>query len=55
MIDGIYKTGEYMAITHTFVSTKSDGGDSSLVKPSDWNGDHTGGVIAQPQLSKFRA
>jgi hypothetical protein len=28
-------------ITHTKVSAKSDGGDSSLVLPSDWNADHT--------------
>lgn len=30
-----------MSITHTFVSSKSDGGDSTLVKPSDWNASHT--------------
>lgn len=28
-------------ITHTKVSAKSDGTDSSLVLPSDWNADHT--------------
>lgn len=29
-----------MAITHNFISAKSDGGDATLVKPSDWNADH---------------
>lgn len=30
-----------MAITHSKVSAVSDGGDTSLVRPSDWNDDHT--------------
>lgn len=30
-----------MAIKHTFVSAKADGADTSLVRPSDWNADHT--------------
>ena len=29
-----------MSITHAKVSAISDGGDSSLVQPSDWNADH---------------
>jgi hypothetical protein len=29
-----------MAITHAFVSGKADGGDSSLVQPSNWNAAH---------------
>lgn len=29
-----------MAVTHSFVSAKSDGGDATLVKPSNWNADH---------------
>lgn len=29
-----------MSVTHTFVSSKSDGDDDSLVQPSDWNADH---------------
>lgn len=29
-----------MGITHSFTSTKNDGGDTSLIKPSDWNADH---------------
>lgn len=29
-----------MAIKHTFVSAKSDGADTSLVRPSNWNEDH---------------
>jgi len=32
-----------MSITHTFVSEKDDGADETLVRPSDWNADHTGG------------
>lgn len=28
-------------IKHSFASAKSDGGDSTLVKPSDWNAEHT--------------
>jgi hypothetical protein len=30
-----------MGIKHTFVSGKSDSSDSSLVRPSNWNDDHT--------------
>lgn len=29
-----------MPITHAFVSGKSDGGDTTLVRPSNWNADH---------------
>lgn len=29
-----------MGITHSKVSAKSDGGDATLVRPSDWNGNH---------------
>lgn len=28
-------------IKHSFTSAKSDGGDATLVKPSDWNAEHT--------------
>lgn len=35
-----------MPITHSKVSAKSDGGDSSLVLPSDWNADHVTGEYA---------
>ena len=31
-----------MAITHTKVSAVADGGDTDLVRPVDWNADHTG-------------
>jgi hypothetical protein len=31
-----------MPITHSFVSAISDGGDTSLVRPSDWNAAHSG-------------
>ncbi|MFZ9272090.1 MAG: hypothetical protein ACO24B_01600 [Ilumatobacteraceae bacterium] len=29
-----------MPIKHSFVSSKADGADTSLVRPSDWNADH---------------
>lgn len=31
-----------MPIKHAFVSAKSDGADTTLVRPSNWNADHTG-------------
>jgi len=42
-----------MAITHSKVSAKGDGGDSSLVRPSDWNDDHAigNGTITEAHLS----
>lgn len=30
-----------MAVTHAKVSAKADGGDATLVLPSDWNASHT--------------
>lgn len=35
-----------MAIKHAFVSSKADGADTSLVRPSNWNADHVidGGI-----------
>lgn len=30
-----------LSLTHTFVSGKADGGDTSLVRPSNWNAEHT--------------
>ena len=33
-----------MAIKHAFTSEKSDGGDATLVRPSNWNADHTGRI-----------
>ena len=30
-----------MPITHAFTSTKTDDNDASLVRPSDWNAEHT--------------
>ncbi len=30
-----------MPVKHSFTSGKSDGGDATLVRPSDWNADHT--------------
>lgn len=29
-----------MSVTHSFVSAKTDGADTSVVRPSDWNDDH---------------
>ena len=29
-----------MPIKHAFTSAKSDGGDATLVRPSDWNAGH---------------
>lgn len=40
-----------MAITHTFVSGKSDGADTSLVRPSNWNADHTIGDLGAATAS----
>jgi len=31
-----------MAIKHAFTSAKSDPADTTLIKPSNWNADHTG-------------
>jgi len=44
-----------MPITHTFVSAKADGVDGTLVRPTDWNAAHVGGLSnvvedATPQL-----
>jgi hypothetical protein len=30
-----------MAINHAFQSNQSDGADTTLVRPSNWNADHT--------------
>lgn len=30
-----------MAVTHAFTSAKADGGDTTLVQPSNWNANHT--------------
>jgi hypothetical protein len=37
-----------MPITHAKVSAKSDGGDATLVLPSDWNAAHSGVFAGQP-------
>jgi hypothetical protein len=41
-----------MAVKHSFQSLKSDGADSSLVKPSNWNADHT--IEFGDLMNKFR-
>ncbi len=30
-----------MPVKHKFVSAKSDGGDATLIRPSNWNDDHS--------------
>lgn len=42
-----------MAITHTKVSGKTDGGDTTLVQPSDWNADHSipNGTSTAPSIA----
>ena len=42
-----------MAIKHAFTSEKSDGSDSTVVRPSDWNADHVGFYEAFPVDSVF--
>jgi len=31
-------------IRHAFSATQADGGDTSLLRPSDWNAEHIGGI-----------
>lgn len=42
-----------MAVKHAFVSGVSDGADTSLVRPSNWNADHTidNDTVSEAQLS----
>lgn len=49
---------------HAFTSAKADGGDATLVRPSNWNGDHdlgieltnrTGGVLASGDIVALSA
>lgn len=42
-----------MSITHSFVSAISDGGDTSLVRPSDWNAEHDYSGVLPGWLSWF--
>lgn len=41
-----------MAVTHLFVSGKTDGADATLVQPGDWNDAHTigAGTVTRAQL-----
>lgn len=41
-----------MPVTHTFVSGKADGGDSTLVQPSNWNASHSIDTITAIQDSQ---
>lgn len=41
-----------MAFKHAFTSVKADGGDATLVKPSDWNADHTGSLILNRSMTR---
>lgn len=38
-------------IVHSFISGKSDGGDATLVRPSDWNDDHDVNFVAPAGLT----
>ena len=40
-----------MSVVHNFTSAKSDGGDATLVKPSDWNANHTLTGISRHRIS----
>ena len=40
-----------MPITHDFTSPKSDGGDTTLLRPSDWNAEHLLDVAAPSGLT----
>lgn len=45
-----------MTLKHTFVSAIADGADTSLVRPSDWNADHTvSGTSLQIQFNNAGA
>ena len=46
-----------MAIKHTFVSAVADGGDTGLVRPTNWNADHTieNGSISYAQIQDVSA
>jgi hypothetical protein len=34
-----------MPVKHAFTSGKADGGDATLIRPSNWNADHIGGIL----------
>src|SRR3990172_8306501 len=42
-----------MAVKHAFTSPKADGGDATLVRPSNWNAEHIGGSILNRDLSQI--
>lgn len=46
-----------MAIKHTFVSAVADGSDTGLVRPTNWNADHTieNGSISYAQIQDVSA
>lgn len=44
-----------MQITHPFVSGKSDGADASLVRPSNWNANHTAEMATARILGRTTA
>lgn len=44
-----------IAITHTFVSAKGDGGDATLVKPSAWNAAHTTSMASGKLIGRATA
>lgn len=40
-----------VSVKHAFTNPKSDGGDTTVVRPSDWNADHTVPVGANGDIS----
>lgn len=44
-----------ISITHTFVSAKADGGDATLVRPSNWNDTHVTSMATGKLLGRTTA
>ena len=43
-----------MAIKHAFTSPKTDGVDTTLVRPVDWNADHIGRISSTKDVLQER-
>lgn len=44
-----------ISLKHTFVSAKTDGGDSTLVQPSNWNAEHSITMASGKLLGRYSA
>lgn len=44
-----------ISITHPFISLKGDGGDATLVRPSNWNANHTTSMATLKLLGRLTA